>query len=63
MLKRFLLVGVLVLYQDSMMQLVIGITLAAAFLLVQAPTRTSNIHGHGHGCASNMDAPLTWMRL
>ena len=35
MLRRFLLVGLMVLFQDTMMQLVVGTFLAAAFLLFQ----------------------------
>ena len=35
MLRRFVLVGLMVLYQDTMMQLVVGTLLAAAFLLFQ----------------------------
>eukprot|EP00966_Prymnesium_polylepis_P138517 3200459-Prymnesium_polylepis.1 len=35
MLRRFVLVGVMVLYQNTMMQLVVGTLLAAAFLLFQ----------------------------
>ena len=35
MLRRFVLVGLMVLFQDTMMQLVVGTLLAAAFLLFQ----------------------------
>ena len=35
MLRRFVLVGLMVLFQDTMMQLIIGTLLAGAFLLFQ----------------------------
>jgi len=35
MIRRFVLVGLMVLFQDTMMQLVVGTTLSAAFLLFQ----------------------------
>ena len=35
MARRFVLVGLMVLFQDTMMQLIVGTLLAAAFLLLQ----------------------------
>ena len=35
MLRRFVLVGLMVLAQDTMMQLIVGTLLSAAFLLFQ----------------------------
>ena len=35
MLKRFVLVGLMVLMQDTMMQLFVGLLLSCAFLLLQ----------------------------
>ena len=39
MLRRFVLVGLLVLYQDTIMQLLLGTLLATAFLLFQVHSK------------------------
>ena len=51
MLRRFVLVGLLVLYQDTIMQLLLGTLLATAFLLFQVHSKgVKRAHARTHAC-------------